>query len=404
MSSAIENTARAAVAFVSPFLTVYDAAVNTAASVASCGLSLLGGPSALPKHIPRKEANPVAVFVTGASAGIGHEVVFSLLRKGYLVFAGVRRVEDGLMLEKQWSDEMESNPAMRAAQLTVAGDEDEDEKDMTPTWDCARVVPIVVDVTKEKQINAAVGAVQRHLKQLNATFVGLVNVAGSLTLAPMAFAHHKLLAEQFDVNYFGVMDMTQAFFPLLKEYQGRVVNIGSMASFGVTPGSGPYSSSKAALAAATEALRMELRPFGIGVSLIEPGAIRTRAWDRGTEALQQLADGKAAPNTVGVDTTRAHLAGKEVVKKETNDRSSNALVSGVAEYASMFQNLSVGYKVGRILSFPPKHVGQQVEHALTSAYPRPRYLVGIDAKLLATVMTFAPTPFTEYFLKMAVWG
>ncbi|KAJ3046132.1 hypothetical protein HDV00_003882 [Rhizophlyctis rosea] len=388
-----EGVASTAVALTSLLLTAYDSVTNRAASAASFILSIIGGPRALPVHDPRKEA--IAVLVTGASAAIGHSVVISLLEQGYIVFSGVRTVEDGLKIEKEWTDEQEKVPAQQTIRRkgksirtqSAKTQEEEEESETDPNAQArSRLIPVILDVTVDKQIKSAVELVDQTLQALNAQLVGLVNVAGSLALSPMALAEPDILNPQFDVNYFGVMKLTQAFLPHLKRSKGRIINIGSVASFVVAPGVGPYSSSKAALAAATEALRMELRPSGIGVSLVEPGCMRTRAWDRGVGALDKFAAGKAGPNVVGIDTTKTYLTGSVMEKTQT--------AGGPSESRDVVW----------CRQDPGVHVTQQVEHALQSAYPRPKYLAGIDAKVAATASNFVPTPVMEYFYKLLIRG
>ena len=109
---------------------------------------------------------------------------------------------------------------------------------------------------------------------------GLVNNAGIGTTAPVEFVTEDDLRHHFEVNVFGQVAVTQAFLPLIHRAVGRIVNIGSVGSHVTMPFGGALCASKSALASLTDALRLELRPFGIHVCLVEPGAIATPGVDK----------------------------------------------------------------------------------------------------------------------------
>jgi len=179
------------------------------------------------------------VLITGASAGIGWAAAELLLRAGWTVYAGARRVE-------------------KMRPLEALG---------------ARLLPL--DVTDEASVSAALAAVLAKEGRLDA----LVNNAGygahgAIEDVPLAEARR-----QFEVNLFGLARLTQLALPVMRgQGGGRIVNISSIAGKITMPTGGWYHASKHALEAYSDALRLETAQFGISVVLVEPGPIRTE-WD-----------------------------------------------------------------------------------------------------------------------------
>ena len=188
-----------------------------------------------------------AVLITGVSSGIGQAIAEDLLARGYLVLGSVRRTEDAGELKAHWPKDF---------------------------------IPLVFDVTDT-------GALPAVVKQVEATLGGrglkaLVNNAGIFQGGPLM---HQPLAEMrkaFDVNVFGLLAVTQAFLPLLGARHdrvappGRIVNIGSVAGAITVPLMTIYSATKHAVEALSQGLRRELSLYGIEVSTIEPGLVRTK--------------------------------------------------------------------------------------------------------------------------------
>lgn len=108
-----------------------------------------------------------------------------------------------------------------------------------------------------------------------AGLAGLVNNAGVVVAGPLECLPLEALRRQLEVNVVGQVAVTQAFLPLLRAARGRVVNMGSLSGRLAAPFVGPYAASKFALEALTDALRLEVRPFGIEVAIVEPGAVAT---------------------------------------------------------------------------------------------------------------------------------
>jgi NAD(P)-dependent dehydrogenase (short-subunit alcohol dehydrogenase family) len=244
------------------------------------------------------------VLVTGASSGIGAACVDRLARGGWHVLAGVRTDEDADRLRGE------------------------------------HVEPVTIDVTDAGSIEAAA----RRTDALAA----LVNNAGIAISMPVEFLPLEELRHQLEVNLVGQVATIQAFLPHLRAERGRIVNVGSIAGRSSLPFLGAYAASKHALEAITDALRIELQPFGIEVSIVEPGGIATPIWGKGAERFQRLA--AALPPEL------ASLYGDRMLRF----RDAAAAAGKRGEPADV--------------------VARAVEHALTAAKPRTRYVVGRDAR------------------------
>jgi NAD(P)-dependent dehydrogenase (short-subunit alcohol dehydrogenase family) len=194
-----------------------------------------------------------AVLITGASTGIGQACALELDRRGFRVFAGVRSAAAAADLK-----------AKTSSQLT----------------------PLMIDVTDAASIAAAAETVAKNVGQ--AGLAGLVNNAGIVVAGPLEALPIDALRRQLEVNVIGQVAVTQAFLPLLRTARGRVVNISSLNGGLAMPYMGAYSASKFALEAITDALRMELRTFGIQVSAVEPAAIATPIWQKSLDTADQL--------------------------------------------------------------------------------------------------------------------
>jgi len=189
------------------------------------------------------------ILITGASTGIGRASVFALLDAGYRVIACVR-----------------NRGAAEALRDRLQGDASD------------RLSTLELDVTDAGQIAAAVTAVEQLVGDDG--LWGLFNNAGIAVGGPLEFVPIADLRWQLEVNVVGQVAVTQAFVPLLRRARGRILTTGSMAGYSTIPGLGPYSMSKHAVEAMSDALRRELRPWGIEVSLLEPGSISTEIWDK----------------------------------------------------------------------------------------------------------------------------
>lgn len=270
----------------------------------------------------KNSTHPRAFLVTGASSGIGRATALLLDRNGFQVFAGVRRSEHGEALRRQASE---------------------------------RLTPILLDVTDQRSIEAAARFVRDALG--GRALAGLVNNAGIDIAGPLETSSVADVRSQFEVNVFGLLAVTQAFLPLLRQSQGRIVNIGSVLGRLAIPFMGSYSASKFAVEGLTDALRIELLPWGIRVSLIEPGPVATSLWSK--------------PHLLaGMNEERGAAAGMLYA---------TANAAAQAAFTKFGEN-----------GISPDKVAAKVFEALTSPNPKPRYLVGRDAKALSLLAALVP--------------
>lgn len=193
-----------------------------------------------------------AVLVTGASTGIGHATVVELLRHDAVVYAGVRKDAD-------------------AARLSALD---------------TRVRPVMLDVTDAEDIASAAARIRSDGLPLAA----VVCNAGIAFGGPLEFTPVDRLRRQFEVNFFGAFAVAQAMLPMLRESRGRLLFVGSISGRITPPFIGPYASSKAALAALSDALRFELDASrsGVSVSLFEFGDFQTPIWSKGRDSVDRL--------------------------------------------------------------------------------------------------------------------
>ena len=149
------------------------------------------------------------------------------------------------------------------------------------------IIPLLLDVTDSAQIAAAAETVGRAVG--DAGLAGLVNNAGIVVAGPLEILPLDQLRLQLEVNVVGQIAVTQAFLPLLRKARGRIVNMSSLNGRIASPYLAPYAASKHALEAVNNAIRLELRAWGIRVSVIEPGATTTPIWDKSIAAADALA-------------------------------------------------------------------------------------------------------------------
>jgi NAD(P)-dependent dehydrogenase (short-subunit alcohol dehydrogenase family) len=246
-------------------------------------------------------------LVTGASSGIGAACAERLARSGWRVLAGVRREGDA-----------------------PEGTEE-----------------LLLDVTDAAQIQAA----SEGVEELH----GLVNNAGVALGGPLEFVPLDELRKQLEVNVVGQVAVTQAFLPALRRGRGRVVFVGSISGKSALPFLAPYSASKHALEAIADSLRVELAPWGIGVTIVEPGTVKTPIW-----------------------TTSAARADELMAKMDGRDR----LEELYGERIGRFRRIAMARGQA---GAPPESVAEAVEEALTASRPPTRRLVGRDARIRAGV-------------------
>lgn len=189
-------------------------------------------------------SQPVAL-ITGCSSGIGQALAHVLLDEGYRVWAAARKVDS-------------------LAQLIERG-----------------AVGIELDVNNAAQLDACARRLHEEAGRLDV----LVNNAGYGAMGPILDADRDTLLRQFDTNVFAPLQLVRATADLLRDSRGLIVNIGSVSGVTTTPFSGVYCASKAALHALSDALRLELAPFGINVLTVKPGAIASDFGSNATAAI-----------------------------------------------------------------------------------------------------------------------
>ena len=261
------------------------------------------------------------VLITGAGSGIGRATARLLCQRGYRVYGGVRRKEEAEALREEG------------------------------------ITPLLLDVTREEDLARAREALQEGLYGLVAN--AGVAVAGPLELVPVA-----AFREALEVNVLGAFATVKAFLPSLRQSRGRVALMGSVSGLVALPLMGPYAASKFALEALADALRVELSPFGVRVSLIEPGSVATPIWERSLKRAEAYLE-PPPPGTEGVYGRYLEVARR------------------LAE-----RNAQRG--------LPPERVAEAVLKALESPNPKARYLVAHPARIRETLLLrLLPAPWRD---------
>ncbi len=271
------------------------------------------------------------IFITGAASGIGLASARHLHQLGFSVIVGVYPGEDDSGLD------------------SITGE---------------RLHKLSIDITKTDMIVSARQAIERitggHL-------YGLFNNAGMAIPGPIEFVPIEAIRQQLDVNLIGHVEVTQHLLPFIRAAQGRIVNTTSILGRVTTVFSAPYCMSKYALEAFTDALRQELAPFGVAVSAIEPGNIKTAIW-RKTGAATEEIDEELPPEARPLYGDVMQAFKKNVAK--------------ISEEG-----------------IPPERVAQAVGHAFTAKRPKTRYVVGSDAKLIAFLRRVSSDRFIDGLLE-----
>lgn len=249
-----------------------------------------------------------AVVITGASTGIGRAAVAKAVREGAHVFPSVRKQADADSLKAEFGD---------------------------------AVTPLIFDVADEAAVRAGAAQVAQALGSRR--LFGLVNNAGIAVPGPLLHLDTDELRRQFEINFFGVHNVTRAFADLLGADKqrtgkpGRIVMISSVGGQNGAPFVGPYAASKFAMEGYSQSLRRELMLYGIDVIVIGPGAIATPIWDKAEQGeLRRFSNTDYAP-----------------------------MVERVTDYM---------LKQGRD-GLPPSQVGDLIWHCLADPAPKPRYRI-----------------------------
>jgi NAD(P)-dependent dehydrogenase (short-subunit alcohol dehydrogenase family) len=265
------------------------------------------------------------VLVTGASTGIGHATVAALVGAGFRTWATVRRSADADQLQRQFGDS---------------------------------VTPLMVDLEDETSVREAGRRVCA-----DGPLHGLVNNAGAALSGPLELLPIATFRRQLEINLVGQLLMTQVVLPALllaaeQQRDARIVMVGSIGGRIAAPTLGSYQAAKHGLVGLTGALRAELAPFRVKVVLVEPGAIATPIWARGTAAGQQVLAGQPP----------------EVLRR----------------YAKQVQSAEAMARRGQEHGLAPEVPARVILTALTGRNPRPRLTVGRDAAVVAAMVRLLP--------------
>ena len=286
---------------------------------------------AIVKSVTEMESKSRSVVITGASSGIGRATALRLARKGWRVFAAVRKESDA---------------------AAIAGE------------NIGGLDTVLLDVTDRESIAGAARNVRTRLAGRGLD--GLVNNAGVGSVSPVEYTPLEKLREIFEINLFGQIATIQAFLPLIRAAKGRIVNNGSVGDHLTSPFGGALASSKAAFASMSAALRLELKPQGIEVCVIEPGAINTPAVEK---------------TLGGVEKTIASWPPE-----------------GAALYGEAMRQVAHTFATKEHAGSPPEAVAEVVERALTEHHPRTRYPAGKDSVKMTLMARLLP----EKILDIAV--
>ena len=249
-----------------------------------------------------------SIVITGCSSGFGRVTALHLARKGWRVLATVRKASDQQNLLDEWQSERGNG----------------------------ELIPIVCDLLKDEQVTDLRRVVANVTPRLDA----LLNNAGTVFPGPLETLPLRDLRAQLEINTVAHIAVTQALLPLLKAARGMILNVSSMGGRVAFPITGPYHASKFALEALSDALRIELAPFGVRVVVLEPGGSYTSIWGKG-ETQGQVVD----------------------------DSPSNAYRGLLESYMQISRRTAEG-------GFPPQRFAELVERVLATPHPRARYPLG----------------------------
>jgi NAD(P)-dependent dehydrogenase (short-subunit alcohol dehydrogenase family) len=282
-----------------------------------------------------------AVVITGSGSGIGAATALWLNEKGHLVFAGLRKMEQGQAL---------------LASAVHADD----------------LIPVFLDVTKADAIASARETVTETLAARGMQLTGLVNNAADENLGPVEVLPLEVFRSEIEVGYLGTVAVTKAFLPLLRQAAGRIVNVSSINGRCTFKYHATTCATKYAVEALSDALRMELKPWGMHVAVVEPGPTDTplmtdKTVEEFTRKLAQYPE----------EVRNRYFPDFDVTIRKVTEFVEN-LKKPPAGVSARFRRLINGQ--GWLHS--PLEVARVIEHAMRSPRPKTRYLVGIQAKLI----------------------
>jgi short-subunit dehydrogenase len=251
-----------------------------------------------------------AVLITGVSSGIGESIADELLSADeFIVIGSVRNIDDAKILKDKYKNFYE----------------------------------VIFDVTNKDAILKGKIEVERILKENNSYLSCLINNAGIAIGGPVRYLDVDFFRHQFEVNFFGLIEVTKIFLDLLIDsnkykMKNKIINIGSISGKRSYPFVAPYTSSKHALEGFSDSLRRELMIHELDVILLEPGPIKTPIWDK------------------------------------VPDIEKNPFLN--TEYGESLRKFNKGYlKTVEADGFPPKIIGEKVLNIMQTNTPKTRYVI-----------------------------
>lgn len=271
------------------------------------------------------------VLITGASSGLGKETAKKLAQEGYKVFAGVRKQED--------------KEAVEALNPNIEG--------------------VFLDVTSDESVNCAFEKISEKTDKLYA----LVNNAGVALAGPVEYLTIDILKKQFDINVFGAIRVAQAALPMMKNGDSRIVNISSMASYGVFPFVSPYCVSKRSLDMFFNSLAVECKMPDLKIISIKPGVVKTPIWNKSLDECEK---------------------NMEFLCEE-----------GKKKYEKEFAFLTANARKNNDKGLEPAQIAQLVSKVLRIKNPKLSYNAGNDS-VFARILSFLPQRFVNFLIKFGL--
>lgn len=266
------------------------------------------------------------VLITGASSGIGKMTAIKLAENGFKVFAGVRKPEDKTAVEAENSN----------------------------------ITGVFIDVTNSESIKNA----HEEIKKVTDSLYALINNAGIAYAGAVECIPVDTIQKQFDINVFGAIRVAQEFMPML--CSAKIVNISSMASFGLFPFISPYCASKRALDIFFNALMLECKTPELKVISIKPGVIKTKIWEKSIDENKKVME--RLPETA------------------------------IEKYRREFEYLVKNAEKNKDKGLEPERVAELIVRVLNTKNPKPSYTIGRDAKM-AEFFSKLPLCVTNFFTK-----
>lgn len=259
------------------------------------------------------------VLITGGTGGIGKATSELLVKAGYRVIATVRREEDGRKLFREISGNFSY---------------------------------VTMDLANAESIQAAFRQVESKIKPEGLT--ALINNAGISVSGALEYLALDEIEKQFQINTFSPIRVIQAFLPLLKKSRGKIISVSSLAGRFTTPYAAPYCASKAAFEAMSDALRLELRHYGISVSILQPGPVKTALWEKTENQVLDFIE--KMPET------------------------------GKVTYGEDFKNIVEGSKKSLVYAQTPEYIAGVIRGIIEAKKPKPRYPTSAMVRIMMLIL------------------